>query len=584
VEPLSADDPERIVRFTLLGRLGAGGMGRVYLARVGNADGEQVAIKVIRPEFAFDETFRARFRREVEAAGTVPAEYTAAVVDADPDGSPPWLATRFVEGRSLDDEVAARGPLPASEVVALARGLATALTAIHGLGLVHRDLKPSNVLLAPDGPRLIDFGIAQTLDATRLTHTGHLIGTPSFMSPDQVLARGQVGPASDIFSFGGVLVFAATGRGPFDGPSVEAVMYRIVHEAPDLDGVPEPVRDLVERCLVKEPGGRPRAAEVLTALRTGVPLPRTVAATDAAPTVIRPEPPPTRRRRRGLIAAALVAVVALVTTAFIALRPDPPDLSTMTALERALATGAIRIAVTANPAPAYEATTAAELKLATAVLNEMGIAQVEPVLLSKKGHVEGLNARSYDMIASGFMIDAWVCDNVDVSLPVHRQRSAFLVPRGNPHQVQRFEDVVAKNLRLALVGGWESGYASAAGLPEELEVTADTPERLLELVVEGSADAAALGDVPLRNLLSRNPDAPVEITESFTATTGGVPGEIERAFAFRSVDADLRKAFDAELTRMLDSGEWLQIVEPYGFTEANRPLPVLNPRGPCDDL
>jgi polar amino acid transport system substrate-binding protein len=188
------------------------------------------------------------------------------------------------------------------------------------------------------------------------------------------------------------------------------------------------------------------------------------------------------------------------------------------------------------------------------------------------------------MIASGFMIDAWVCENVDISLPVHRQRSAFLVPRGNPHQVRRFEDVVAKNLRLALVGGWESDYASAAGLPEELEVTADTPERMLELVVEGGADVAALGDVPLRNLLSRNPDAPVEITESFTATSGGVPQEIERAFAFRSVDADLRKAFDAELTRMLDSGEWLQIVEPYGFTDANRPLPVLNPRGPCDDL
>ena len=265
---LQAGDPQRVGPYLLLGRLGSGGMGRVYLAR--SPGGRQVAVKVIRPQLAEDAGFRARFAREVSSARKVGGLFTAQVVDADIDGPVPWLVTAYVPGTSLADAVDEQGPLPVSTVLALAAGLAEGLNAIHAAGVIHRDLKPSNVLLAPDGPRIIDFGIASAVDATSLTGTGLMIGSPGFMSPEQ--AEGlQVGPASDIFSLGGVLIFAARGEGPFGAGDTAALLYRVVHGTANLDRLPDGISPLVGRCLSRDATQRPTAGQFLAELTAAYP-------------------------------------------------------------------------------------------------------------------------------------------------------------------------------------------------------------------------------------------------------------------------------------------------------------------------
>jgi eukaryotic-like serine/threonine-protein kinase len=265
---LQADDPQRVGPYLLLGRLGSGGMGRVYLAR--SPGGRQVAVKVIRPQLAEDEGFRARFAREVSAARKVGGLFTAQVVDADLDGPVPWLVTAYVPGTSLKEAVEQHGPLPTATVLALAAGLAEGLNAIHAAGVIHRDLKPSNVLLAPDGPRIIDFGISSAADATTLTGTGFMIGSPGFMSPEQ--AEGMpVRLPGDIFSLAGVLIFAARGEGPFGGGDTAALLYRVVHGTPSLDQIPDKIQPLISRCLSRDPARRPTAAEFLAELTAAYP-------------------------------------------------------------------------------------------------------------------------------------------------------------------------------------------------------------------------------------------------------------------------------------------------------------------------
>jgi serine/threonine protein kinase len=259
---LAPGDPETIGPYRLRGRLGAGGMGRVYLGL--SPGGRSVAVKVIRADLAQDAEFLARFRREVAVARTVSGLFTAPVIDADVDGPMPWLATAYVPGPSLADAVGEHGPLPAASVLALARGLAEGLSAIHAAGVVHRDLKPANVLLAEDGPRVIDFGISRAVEASVLTHTGLVVGSPGFISPEQAEGR-EAGPPSDIFSLGAVLAFAATGQGPFGSGSTPALVYRVVHTGPQLDLMPAEVRSLAERCLAKDPAMRPTAADLLAA-------------------------------------------------------------------------------------------------------------------------------------------------------------------------------------------------------------------------------------------------------------------------------------------------------------------------------
>ena len=253
----------KIGPYKLTAVLGTGGMGRVYLGW--SAGGRPVAVKVIRAELAADAEFRARFRREVEAARTMNGVHTAPLVDADLEGPVPWLATAYVSGPSLAEAVTSYGPLPSGSLLALAAGLAEALAAIHAAGLVHRDLKPSNVLLAPDGPRVIDFGISRAADTTSLTNTGQSMGSPGYLSPEQAIGK-QVGPPTDIFSLGAVLTFSASGNGPFGEGSLAALVYRVVHEPPSLEGVPTELRALIQRCLAKEPGDRPTASELLSDL------------------------------------------------------------------------------------------------------------------------------------------------------------------------------------------------------------------------------------------------------------------------------------------------------------------------------
>ncbi|AIV34882.1 PQQ-binding-like beta-propeller repeat protein [Streptomyces sp. CCM_MD2014] len=265
METLQSDDPQELGSYRLLRRLGAGGMGRVYLAR--SPGGRTVAVKVVRPDLAADHDFRERFRHEVEIAKAVSGRFTAPVVDADPDAPLPWLATSYVLGPDLTDVVGAHGALPERTVRALAAGLAAALQDIHAAGLMHRDLKPSNVLLAADGPRLIDFGIARAVDGSRMTQTGVVVGSPGYMSPEQAMGK-DVGVAGDVFSLGSVLAFAATGRGAFgDGTTSHAgLLYQVVHGEADLTGVPPSLLGLVRACLMKDPTQRPAPGEIVAAL------------------------------------------------------------------------------------------------------------------------------------------------------------------------------------------------------------------------------------------------------------------------------------------------------------------------------
>ncbi|MGJ5754065.1 serine/threonine protein kinase [Streptomyces puniciscabiei] len=260
MQPLEVDEPATVGPYRLLGRLGSGGMGRVYLGR--SAGGRTVAVKIVHPHFALDEEFRARFRREVAAARRVGGAWTAPVLDADPDAPVPWVATAYAAGPSLAAAVTDTGPLPPHTVRALGAGLAEALTAVHELGLVHRDVKPSNVLLTLDGPLLIDFGIARAMDGTAsLTSTGVSIGSPGYMAPEQILGKGATG-AADVFSLGAVLVHAATGEPPFRGDSSAALLYKVVHEEPELGALDGDLRELVASCLAKDPASRPTPADL----------------------------------------------------------------------------------------------------------------------------------------------------------------------------------------------------------------------------------------------------------------------------------------------------------------------------------
>ncbi|MFD9069577.1 protein kinase domain-containing protein [Streptomyces lasiicapitis] len=331
---LRSGDPEEIGGYPLEARLGSGGMGTVFLGRT--ASGRPVAIKLIHQQFADDDEFRTRFRQEVAAARRVSGAFTAAVVDADPEGPHPWMATTYIEGPTLAQRIARRGPTGGAELRSLAIGLAEALRDIHRADVVHRDLKPSNVVLSAEGPRVIDFGISRAADQQTLTMTGRVIGTPPFMSPEQLQNPRGVGPSSDVFSLGTLLVYAATGQGPFDADSPYMTAYQVVHEPPALDLVPPALRAAVEPCLTKDPAARPSVDELLVLLRdlpaelevvagggrtrdvatehhlrrdTGA-GPGGASGSDGAGASAAPGPRPRRRWRPALAAAAVIAVLA----------------------------------------------------------------------------------------------------------------------------------------------------------------------------------------------------------------------------------------------------------------------------------
>ncbi|MFF7472674.1 PQQ-binding-like beta-propeller repeat protein [Streptomyces sp. NPDC008092] len=305
--PLSTGDPESIGGYTLLGRLGAGGMGVVYLGV--SASGRQVAVKLVRGAYAQEEEFRTRFRQEIAAARRVSGAFTAPVVDADPDADRPWMATLYVPGLNLAEVVEKDGPLSPRELRALGLGLTEALRDIHRAGLVHRDLKPRNVLMTDDGPRVIDFGISRADDHQSITTTGRMIGTPPFMSPEQLAAPRDVTPASDVFSLGSLLVFAAVGTGPFDADSPYITGYQVVHGTPDLDGVPEAFLGIVERCLDKDPAARPELTDIHRMLRA---LPDS--ATTVSPGAGQAAAKPRSRPAPGSAAATSAGVTSAATT------------------------------------------------------------------------------------------------------------------------------------------------------------------------------------------------------------------------------------------------------------------------------
>lgn len=312
-------DPRRIGPYRVVGRLGAGGMGEVYLAR--SRSGLEVAVKLIHQGLAHDPQFRARFAQEVAAARRVGGEYTAAVVDADPDASSPWLATAFLRGISLHSAITECGPLPTESLRSLAVGLAEGLKAIHAAGVVHRDLKPSNVILTRTGPKVIDFGIAKAADMTSYTSTGAFVGSPGYVPPEY-LAGAEVGPAGDVFSLGVTLAFAATGRHPFGTGSTDALLYRIVHDEPDLEGFEDPeLRAVVRSCLEKDPASRPSPSEIAALPSDGtrlLPLPvEDALATHVARLPQPPSPPFTPPNRRAvLLGAAGAGFVALAAGSF----------------------------------------------------------------------------------------------------------------------------------------------------------------------------------------------------------------------------------------------------------------------------
>ena len=261
---LRREDPRVVGSFRIHRRLGAGGMGVVYLGS--DRRGQRVALKVIRPDLAEDQEFRSRFAREVSAARRIRGGCTARLVAADLDTDKPWFATQYVPGPSLHDKVAEEGPLAASDVAAVGAALSEGLVAVHEAGVVHRDLKPSNILLSPKGPRIIDFGIAWATGASTLTHVGTAVGSPGFLAPEQV--RGAaVTPATDVFALGATLAYAAMADSPFGHGSSEVMLYRVVHEEAQLHGVPDALSPLIRACLAKDPEERPSTLQLSLRLK-----------------------------------------------------------------------------------------------------------------------------------------------------------------------------------------------------------------------------------------------------------------------------------------------------------------------------
>ncbi|MEV6196265.1 protein kinase [Streptomyces sp. NPDC051920] len=340
VQPAHAGDPSRIGPYRIVGRLGAGGMGTVHAGVA--SDGTRVAVKVIHPSQVQDPHFRARFRREVDMSSRVTGPYLVPLLSADTNAANPWLATEYVAGPTLNQQVLTEGRVTGPGLYAFAAATAQALAAVHEAGVVHRDVKPQNVILTPSGPRVLDFGIAHAHDDTRATLPGAMTGTPGWISPEQY-RTGDAGPESDVFAWGALVAYAATGKSPFGTGASDAVAFRVTSGEPDLNGVPMPLRDIVRRALAKEPGDRPPAADaaeecfellaaqLIQAMRADTLFTRAedmiTAVWDMPPVDDPAWPRPARRGRRpwaGMLVAA-AAVIGAVAGGVVALMPGKPE-------------------------------------------------------------------------------------------------------------------------------------------------------------------------------------------------------------------------------------------------------------------
>ncbi|GAB2807522.1 hypothetical protein GCM10022221_00970 [Actinocorallia aurea] len=420
-QSLGPEDPATLGPYRLTARLGAGGMGTVYLAS--GPAGDRVALKVIHRESAGDPAFRDRFRREVAAARRVRRFCTAPVLDASVDTEPFYVVTEYVAGPTLAEAVRDGGPLRGADLEGLAVGIATALGAIHDAGLVHRDLKPANVLLSAVGPRVIDFGIARALDArTGVTHTGQLIGTPAYMAPEQATGA-AVTPATDVFAWAAVLAFAATARAPFEGRTIPEVLYRVAHEPPNLGGVDPALLPLLAAALDKDPERRPTVPALLSAL-TGGSSPSAAGTAPLPPPAagpVQPPPPaagwspstqPGVRPARGhwyAVAAALAAVAAVA--ALFVLRPDGPDRAAPNATSTPTATATGEAAADGPAAPSWTTAGAsvpeAMIGTWTGVVDQTGAkanTYTVTVTLFHGGHSEVVGRTSYSLPCEGELV------------------------------------------------------------------------------------------------------------------------------------------------------------------------------------
>lgn len=429
-QPLLSGDPQKVGPYRLRGRLGAGGMGIVYLAE--DRQGHLVAIKRVRFEFASDQTFRARFKREVDLARRVDAAFTARVLDADPNDEYPYLVTEYVDGPTLLEAVQDSGPLQPPQLRALAIGLAAALAALHADGLVHRDVKPSNVLLGPRGPLLIDFGIASAAEATSLTLTGAVSGSPAWMAPEQAEGRGTT-PRTDVFGWGASIAFGGIGAHPFGEGRPEAVLYRIVHGSPTLDGLDPVVRHWVERALNRQDSGRPSMDEVIRGISqvTELGSPATertlVAAVDDTwlQPPARPQPPqPARKRVRRrrlapLFGAAVLLAAAAAAWAVTSASEEGDDRSLRTAAASEPSTTAPSQTTTAAPTTAAPTTTVKPPTAAEAlaeIVRSHGSTAVSPVVPQPSGDVAAV-AYGQGMLVLKYLDGSWQT-RATISLPL----------------------------------------------------------------------------------------------------------------------------------------------------------------------
>ncbi|MEU4164936.1 discoidin domain-containing protein [Actinoplanes sp. NPDC026670] len=465
VGPLRASDPDRLGRYRLTGRLGAGGMGVVYLAE--DDDGTYVAVKQIHTAMAADPEYAGRFRSEVERAREVPSFCTAGFLDADLDHDPPYLVTEYVDGPSLEEVVEERGPLRGGALDALAVGVATALVGIHGAGVIHRDLKPDNVLLPPGNPKVIDFGIARLFEATsRHTQTDVLVGTVPYMAPERFSADpgGSLTPAADVFAWGCLITYAGTGRTPFLGDSPSATVGRILSRQPDLGDLPEALLAPVRLTLAKDPADRPTAQELLAILVGDRPLPA----------------PPGRRRRR-VAAVAFVAVAAVTgVSAVVALsRAAPEPVAPVSAATgpAPLRSAAVPVATRADPAT-VRPTTARTTRSTTTTTTAAATGRANP---------SGRNlALGRPVTTSGSQGDPWAAGYAVDGDPVTRWSSAFADPQwlavdlGARYRlteiVLRWENAFAVAYRVQVSAdgtAWKTVYATTSGVGGTVTVPLD---------------------------------------------------------------------------------------------------------------
>jgi eukaryotic-like serine/threonine-protein kinase len=501
MQPLANDDPAEIGGYRLRARLGSGGMGRVYLAAT--SAGRLVALKVVRPELGDDPEFRARFRQEIEAARRVHGLYTAQLLDAGPAATPPWLVTAYVPGPSLQQAVARHGPMPGAMVFRLIAGVAEALQAIHVAGVVHRDLKPSNVLLAPDGPRVIDFGIARALESASLTRTGIMMGSPLFVAPEQILDQ-PVTPAIDVFGLGALAVYAALGRPPFGEGHNAAVSHRVLHEQPDLDGCPAPLRTLIGSCLAKDPAARPALGQILEFCATWAAgmadsspswdvwgladdLPGTGPARTAAASTLRPafpeqartgRPGKRRIRRAAALAAAALAAGAIVIAVTMHLAfPGKAALGT---------TAARSVAVTHHPATSAARTTPSGVPAAPARTRPARRRVVPPAPRSAAVRPAVLLSQGRYATASSLEGYPWAAANAVDGNTTTRWSSAWSDP-------QWLEvDLGARHALRKVVLDWENAYATA------FQIQISASGRAWQTVYSTTTGRGGLETIPVR--------------------------------------------------------------------------------------